>query len=48
MLCTKVIINPIKKSDIEAPDKGLEINKDDYQELIQNKMAEFRNNRMRR
>ena len=48
MLCTKVIINPIKKSDIEAPGKGSEINKDGYQELIQSKMAEFRNNRMRR
>ena len=48
MLCTKVIINPIKKSDIKAPNKGSEINKNGYQELIQSKMAEFRNNRMRR
>jgi GLPGLI family protein len=48
MLCTKVVINPIEKIEIEAPRKGTEIDKDGYQDLIQKKMAEFRNNRMRR
>jgi GLPGLI family protein len=48
MLCTKVVINPTEKIEIEAPRKGTEIDKDGYQDLIQKKMAEFRNNRMRR
>ena len=34
--------------EIKAPKKGILITKSGYQELIQNKMVEFRNNRRRR
>ncbi len=48
MLCSKVVINPDKKIKIEAPTKGKEINKVDYQATISAKMQEMRNNRGRR
>tara|TARA_B100001057_G_scaffold275477_1_gene275706 strand:+ start:13117 stop:13950 length:834 start_codon:yes stop_codon:yes gene_type:complete len=48
MLCTKIVINPSNKIKIEGPKKGTVLNKKGYQDLIQNKMLEFRNNRMRR
>ncbi|MEO1030227.1 MAG: GLPGLI family protein [Bacteroidota bacterium] len=48
MLCTKIVMNPKEKLDIEAPDKGKEITKAKYQETVMNKMTEFRNNRMGR
>ena len=48
MLCTKIVINPSNKIKIEGPKKGTVLNKRGYQDLIQNKMVEFRNNRMRR
>ncbi|WP_299338316.1 GLPGLI family protein [uncultured Psychroserpens sp.] len=48
MLCSKLVINPQDKVDIEAPDKGKEVNKTEYQDIISNKMKEFRDNRGRR
>ncbi len=48
MLCTKIVMNPEEKLEIEAPDKGKEITKAKYQETIVEKMKEFRNNRMGR
>ncbi|MDO1502536.1 GLPGLI family protein [Winogradskyella maritima] len=48
MLCSKLILNPEEKEDIEAPDNGKEINKVDYKKTIIEKMQEFRNNRGRR
>ncbi len=48
MLCTKIVMNPKEKLEIEAPDKGKEITKADYQKTIVEKMKEFRNNRMGR
>jgi GLPGLI family protein len=48
MLCSKIVINPDNKSSIEAPSKGTIVSKDEYHEIIINKMKEFRNNRMRR
>ncbi|WP_299114405.1 GLPGLI family protein [uncultured Winogradskyella sp.] len=48
MLCTKIVMNPKEKLEIEAPDKGKEITKAKYQETIVEKMKEFRNNRMGR
>jgi GLPGLI family protein len=48
MLCSKIVINPQEKIKIEAPDKGKEITKSDYQATIQGKMLEMRNNRGRR
>jgi GLPGLI family protein len=48
MLCSKIILNPDEELELEAPDKGKEINKKDYQATIQEKMLEMRNNRGRR
>jgi GLPGLI family protein len=48
MLCSKIVLNPSDIIEIEAPSKGSVVTKIEYQDLIQNKMVEFRNNRMRR
>lgn len=48
MLCTKIVLNPNEKIEIKAPRKGDVLAKAEYQDLIQKKMLEFRNNRMRR
>jgi len=48
MLCSKVIINPEKPMKIEAPEKGKEITKEDYQATVRTKMQEMRDNRGRR
>jgi GLPGLI family protein len=48
MLCYKITMNPEEKDEIEAPRKGKEITKRDYQETIVEKMKEFRDNRMSR
>lgn len=48
MLCAKIVMNPKEKITIEAPDKGKEITKSEYQKTIQSKMLEMRNNRGRR
>jgi GLPGLI family protein len=48
ILCSKIILNPKEKITIVAPDKGKEINKVDYQNTIQEKMTEMRDNRGRR
>lgn len=48
ILCSKIVINPAETIEIEAPKKGTTVTKNEYQDIIQNKMAEFRNNRMRR
>lgn len=48
ILCAKIVLNPKDKIKIEAPDKGKEITKNDYQATIQEKMLEMRNSRGRR
>jgi len=48
MLCSKLVLNPDETIEIEAPKKGTIVTKREYQDIIQKKMAEFRNNRMRR
>lgn len=48
MLCSKIVMNPEETIEIEAPSKGKEINKQDYQNTIKEKMMEMRNNRGRR
>ncbi|WP_179344169.1 GLPGLI family protein [Winogradskyella ursingii] len=45
VLCSKIVLNPKEKTEIEAPRKGEEITKSKYQETIKRKMQEFRNNR---
>lgn len=47
ILCAKIVMNPKEKITIEAPSKGKEITKKDYQETVQGKMLEMRNNRGR-
>jgi len=46
ILCTKLVLNPEEKLEIEAPDNGKKITKSAYQETIVEKMKEFRNQRM--
>lgn len=48
MLCSKLVLNPDEIIEIEAPSKGKEVTKLEYRTIINNKMVEFRNNRMRR
>lgn len=48
MLCSKLVLNPEEELEIEAPDKGKETTKKEYQETLITKMTEFRNNRMGR
>ena len=48
MLCSKIVINPKETIEILAPKKGEEINKEDYQATVIEKMQDFRNNRGRR
>lgn len=48
LLCTEIELNKGGKIEINAPDKGTEISKDDYTVTIREKMIEMRNNRMGR
>lgn len=48
MLCSKLILNPDEKIEIEAPDKGKEITKSEYQKTVATKMQEMIDNRGRR
>ncbi len=48
MLCTKIVVNPEVKEQIEAPKKGKEITKKEYHNTIVEKMKEFRDNRVGR
>ena len=48
MLCSKVVMNPQETVTIEAPNKGKEITKVDYQSTVRTKMQEMRDNRGRR
>jgi GLPGLI family protein len=48
MLCSKLVINPGEVIEIEAPAKGKEVSKNEYRDIITEKMKEFRNNRRRR
>ena len=47
LLCSKIVMNPEEKIDIEAPYKGKEVTKKEYQEIISVKMQEMRDNRGR-
>ncbi len=42
ILCSKIVMNPEEKSKIEAPSKGKEVTKSEYQDIVKNKMAEMR------
>lgn len=47
MLCSKIILNPQEKTEIEAPKKGQVVTKNEYNEIITKKMKEFRESRGR-
>ena len=48
ILCSKIIYNPDEKEEIDKPSKGEEVTKKEYQEIVINKMREFRDNRLGR
>jgi GLPGLI family protein len=45
LLCSKVVMNPKEKINIKGPDKGKEVTKKEYKDIISGKMVEMRNNR---
>ncbi|MEJ6792391.1 MAG: GLPGLI family protein [Lacinutrix sp.] len=45
LLCSKLILNAGDEVEIAAPKKGTEVTKLEYQDMILNKMKEFRDNR---
>lgn len=47
LLCFKVVMNPEDKINIEAPDKGKVVSKEEYKNIISEKMQEMRDNRGR-
>jgi GLPGLI family protein len=48
LLCSKIVMNPEEKIEIEAPNKGKEVTKKEYKEIVIGKMQEMRDNRGRR
>ena len=48
MLCSEIQLNPGDDIEIEAPEKGKQITKSKYKEVIVDKMTEMRDNRGRR
>lgn len=42
ILCTKIVMNPEEKEDIEKPKKGEEVTQAEYNEIITKKMQEMR------
>jgi GLPGLI family protein len=47
MICSKIIMNPDNKEDIKMPEKGKEVTKKEYKQIITEKMEEFRSSRGR-
>lgn len=47
ILCTKIVMNPEEKEDIEKPKKGDVVTQAEYTKITTKKMEEFRNNRGR-
>jgi GLPGLI family protein len=47
ILCSKIVMNPEEKTEIEAPDKGQVVTKQEYNTIITEKMEEMRNSRGR-
>lgn len=48
MLCSKIVINPEEKAEVDAPKRGTEVTKQEYKDIIFKKMKEFRDNRVGR
>ncbi len=47
ILCTKIVMNPEEKEDIEKPKKGDVVTQEEYTKITTKKMEEFRNSRGR-
>jgi hypothetical protein len=47
MLCSKIVMNPEEKTEIEIPTKGEVVTRAEYNKIITEKMEEMRNNRGR-
>jgi len=43
ILCSKIVMNPEEKDPIEAPTKGKEVTRKEYNEIVKMKMEEMRN-----
>ncbi|AEH00322.1 GLPGLI family protein [Lacinutrix sp. 5H-3-7-4] len=42
ILCSKIVMNPQDKQEIKKPTKGKEVTKEEYNEIVKNKMEEMR------
>nr|WP_321225401.1 GLPGLI family protein [uncultured Psychroserpens sp.] len=42
MLCTKIVMNPKDKEDIDKPDKGDVVTRDEYNQIMKDKIEEMR------
>ncbi|WGD33626.1 GLPGLI family protein [Olleya sp. YS] len=42
ILCSKIVMNPSDKNDIDEPTKGKEVSMEEYQETVKKKMEEMR------
>ena len=44
ILCSKIVINPQNKEEIQAPKKGEEVTKQEYSDIVKQKIEEMREN----
>ena len=44
LLCSKIIMNPKEADKIEAPKKGKEVTREEYQKIVKEKTDEMREN----
>jgi GLPGLI family protein len=44
ILCSKIVLNPKEADKIEAPDKGKEVTREEYNKIVKEKMDEMREN----
>jgi GLPGLI family protein len=44
MLCSKIVMNPKEADKIEAPTKGKEVSRDEYDKIVKEKTEEMREN----
>ena len=42
MLCTKIVMNPKEKDDIDKPEKGEVVTREEYNQMMKDKIAEMR------
>lgn len=42
MLCSKIVLNPDEKDEIKKPNKGKEVTRTEYNQIVKDKMAEMR------